>query len=194
MVHLATAAALALGLLIPAEIASSAPVGASEASTPTLAPPRGRLLVGDSLGVSVSGRLGARGFRVHAQVGRQFSAAPAIVRSQGARLPRNVVVELGTNGTITLAHCRSVVRIAGRDRMVFLVTNRVPRSWERANRRTVRTCNRSFAGPRVKVINWYRHSAGHPEWIAGDRVHLAPAGQRAFARLIDRSVDRRGLR
>jgi lysophospholipase L1-like esterase len=187
-------ATLCMGLVVPAGSTVAVPVGVAQASAPTATPPQGRLLVGDSLGVSVSDRLRAQAFRVDAQVGRQFSAAPAIVRAQGAQLPRNVVIELGTNGPIALADCRRIVRTAGRDRMVLLVTNRVPRSWERANRRTMRACDRAYAGPRVKVINWYRHSAGHPEWIAGDRVHLSPAGQRAFARFIDRSVDRMGLR
>lgn len=185
---------LVTGLALPGQVTAAAPMAAPPAVVPSAAVPSGRLIVGDSLAVSVTSRMRAQRFRVHAQVGRQFSTAPGIVRSFGTRLPRNVVVELGMNGTISLSHCRSVVRTAGRDRRVFLVTNRVPRSWERVNLRTVRTCNRGFAGPRVRVINWYRHSAGHPEWFAGDRVHLSSSGQRAFARLIDRSVDRSGLR
>ncbi len=183
---------LVVGLAVPEQVLAAPSVLAPPAAAGTSVP-SGRLIVGDSLAVSVTSRMRAQEFRVHAQVGRQFSTAPGIVRSFGRQLPRNVVVELGTNGTISLSHCRSVVRMAGEDRRVFLVTNRVPRSWERANLRTVRTCNRSFAGPRVRVINWYRHSAGHPEWFAGDRVHLSAAGQRNFTRLIDRSVDRNGL-
>jgi hypothetical protein len=154
---------------------------------------RSRLAVGDSLMVSVTPWMRSKGFRVHAKVGRQFSTAPGIVRSFGADLPRNVVVELGTNGTVSLRACRSVVRAAGKNRRVFLVTPRVPRSWEAGNVRTLRACDRSFAAKRVRIIDWHGHSKGHPEWFAGDRVHLSSSGRRAFSRLIVRAVDRHGL-
>ena len=151
-----------------------------------------RLAVGDSLMVGAAVRMRRRGFAVHAKVGRQFSTAPGIVRSYGSRLPRNLVIELGTNGTITLAHCRSVVRAAGSKRRVFLVTNRVPRSWEHANNRTLRACDRSFRGSRVRIVDWHGASAGHPEWFARDGIHLSGPGQAAFVKLIDRAVDRYG--
>lgn len=190
---------LLAGMSLPAQASGGSPAtgvvtAAVAAHVGSSAPaPGGRLAVGDSLMVSVAERMRAEGFEVHAEVGRQFSTAPGIVRGYGSALPSNVVIELGTNGTISLSDCRSVVRTAGRERRVFLVTNRVPRSWQGANRRTVRVCNRSFAGPRVRVINWYRHSSGQPQWFAGDGIHLSTSGQQAFARLIDRAVDRKGL-
>ena len=164
------------------------------ASVPKAAGPRGRLAVGDSLMVSVTPWMSSHGFRVHAKVGRQFSTAPGIVRSFGAKLPRNLVVELGTNGTVSLAACRSVIQTAGKYRRVFLVTARVPRSWEAGNIRTLRSCDASFASQRVRIIDWYSHSAGHPEWFVGDRVHLSSSGRQAFQRLIDAAVDAHGLR
>jgi hypothetical protein len=163
-------------------------------SVPKAAGPRGRLAVGDSLMVSVTPWMRSHGFRVHAKVGRQFSTAPGIVRGFGTRLPRNLVVELGTNGTVSLAACRSVIRTAGKYRRVFLVTARVPRSWEAGNIRTLRACDASFAKRRVRIVDWYAHSAGHPEWFVGDRVHLSASGRRAFSRLIDAAVDKHGLR
>lgn len=178
----------ALSLLIAPAPAPAAPVLAASR------PPAGRLVIGDSLSVGARAPLRARGFRVNGKVGRQFSAAPTIIRSYGSRLPRNVVIELGTNGTISLAKCRSVVRAAGPHRRVFLVTNRVPRSWERANLRTVRACNRSYARARVRIVDWHAASAGHGSWFVADRVHLTAAGQRALARLIDSKVDRLGFR
>lgn len=175
------------------------PVGAVEqvsvaASAPKAAGPRGRLAVGDSLMVSVTPWMSAQGFRVHAKVGRQFSTAPGIVRSFGSALPRNLVVELGTNGTVSLAACKSVVRTAGKNRRVFLVTARVPRSWEAGNLRTLKACDASYSSKRVRIIDWYAHSAGHPEWFVSDRVHLSASGRKAFRQLIDRAVDKHGLR
>jgi len=164
------------------------------ASAPRAAGPRGRLAVGDSLMVSVTPWMASQGFRVHAKVGRQFSTAPGIVRSFGSKLPRNVVVELGTNGTVSLGACRSVIATAGKYRRVFLVTARVPRSWEAGNLRTLTACDASFAKKRVRIIDWHAHSAGHPEWFAGDRVHLSSSGRQAFQKLIDSAVDAHGLR
>ncbi len=167
---------------------------AAAGSAPKAAGPRGGLLVGDSLMVSVTPWMRAQGFRVHAKVGRQFSTAPGIVRSFGSKLPRNVVVELGTNGTVSLSACRSVVNTAGKNRRVFLVTARVPRSWEEGNVRTLKACDASFAAKRVRIIDWYEHSAGHPEWFGGDRVHLSGSGREAFQRLISSAVAKHGLR
>lgn len=216
-----TGALLAGGLLLPtpavaedAATASTEPTAAAVAVTdqaaeqatvaveqvsvavtvPKAAGPRGRLAVGDSLMVSVTPWMASQGFTVHAKVGRQFSTAPGIVRSFGSALPRNLVVELGTNGTVSLAACKSVVRTAGKNRRVFLVTARVPRSWEAGNRRTLRACDASYSSKRVRIIDWYAHSAGHPEWFVGDRVHLSAAGRTAFQKLIDRAVDTYGHR
>lgn len=183
----------------PVDQSAEQPVVAVEqvsvaASVPKAAGPRGRLAVGDSLMVSVTPWMSSHGFRVHAKVGRQFSTAPGIVRSFGSKLPRNLVVELGTNGTVSLGACRSVIETAGKYRRVFLVTARVPRSWEAGNIRTMKACDASYAAKRVRIIDWYAHSAGHPEWFVGDRVHLSSSGRKAFQQLIDSEVDAHGLR
>ena len=154
---------------------------------------RSRLAIGDSLMVGATPLMRSHGFSIHARVGRQFSTAPGIVRSYGSRLARNVVIELGTNGTVTLSTCRAAVRAAGQHRRVFLVTNRVPRSWQDSNNATLRACDRSFRASRVRVIDWYAASAGHPEWFAADGIHTSASGRRAFAALIDRAVDKHGL-
>ncbi len=177
----------------PAE-GQNAAVKVVAVKAPRAVGPRGRLAVGDSLMVSVTSQMRRKGFRVHARVGRQFSTAPGIVRSYGAKLPRNVIIELGTNGTVRPSDCRAVVRRAGPSRRVFLVTPRVPRSWQAANLRTLKACDRRYRASRVRIIDWYGYSTGHRDWFAGDGVHLSAAGQRAFARLIDRSVDKHGLR
>lgn len=153
---------------------------------------RSRLAVGDSILVGAASLMRRNGFAVHARVGRQFSAAPAILRGFGARLPRNVVIELGTNGYVSLSTCRRVVRLAGPQRRVFLVTNRVPRVWQARNNRTLRQCDASFAPARVRLVDWHGASAGHPEWLARDRIHPSVRGRVALVRLIDREVDRHG--
>jgi hypothetical protein len=164
----------------------------TEQATATTTARRSRVAIGDSITVGAMQILRRDGFSIHAKVGRQFSTAPGIVASYGGSLPRNVVIALGTNGTVSLSACRSVVRTAGPARRVFLVTNRVPRAWQDSNNATLRACDRSFSARRVRVVDWYRASAGHPQWFASDGIHPSAAGRRAFARLIDRTVDRYG--
>src|SRR5262245_66475025 len=77
----------------------------------------GRLGIGDSVMLGAKSELRARGFRiVDAIVSRQFYRAPALVRywRRQGKLPRNVVIHLGNNGTVRIADCYQAVRAAGR--------------------------------------------------------------------------------
>jgi hypothetical protein len=150
---------------------------------------RDRYAVGDSVMLGARQALRAAGFRVDASESRQATAGRAVLRSRGDRLPENVVVHLGTNGTFPLASCIAMVRQAGRDRRMFLVTVRVPRSWERANNAVIRRCDTRFAADRVHVVDWAGAAARHPRWLYADGVHLRPRGSVAFTRLIDEAVD-----
>ena len=113
---------------------------------------------------------------------------PCFVRC-GSRLPENVVVHLGTNGTFPLDVCRSMVKAAGTERRVFFVTIHVPRSWKKSNNRIIRQCDAAFADDRVHVIDWDWAASRHPKWLYSDGTHLRPEGAKAFARLLDSSVD-----
>jgi hypothetical protein len=98
-------------------------------------------------------------------------------------------VHLGTNGTFPLSTCTSLVRAAGPERRVFLVTVHAPRSWARANNRVIHDCARAFAKGRVRVVDWAQAADDHPGWLYADGIHLKPAGGAGFARLIDTAVD-----
>lgn len=153
---------------------------------------RDRYAIGDSVMLGAQSILKRRGFTVNAAVSRQSYSAPAMVRRKGAKLPANLVVHLGTNGTFPLSTCRRIVKNAGPQRRVFLVTVFVPRSWERSNNRTIRKCAESFPGDRVTVVDWNALAKRHPEWLYSDGTHLKPAGAKGFARLIDHAVDASG--
>jgi hypothetical protein len=177
-------------------VRAPAPASSRAAVRPAVVVPVGRFALGDSVMLGSRSLLGAQGFRVDATVSRQFAAAPALVRARLAarRLPRNVVVHLGTNGTIRLSDCRAVVTSAGTARRVFLVTDRVPRSWMAANNRTLRACDASFLTSRVVLVDWATYSARHRAWFAADGFHPSSLGRGYYTRLIDSGVDRFGLR
>ena len=176
----------ASGALIAGSIALSAPAAQA-------APPSGRLLIGDSVAGMNSAALQARGFRVDYSVSRQFSALPGIMRSYGSRLPKNVIVHLGTNGYISASDCRAAVKQAGSKRTVFFVTVRVPRAWEDANNATLRACDKSFKGKRVRIIDWHKLSDKKNSWFYSDGYHpKESSGAIRYANLIDKKVDKQG--
>ena len=148
-----------------------------------------RYAVGDSVMLGARSNLKDAGFGVDATESRQAYTGPALLRKKGDRLPTNVVVHLGTNGTYPLSTCKALVKAAGPNRRVFLVTVHVPRSWERSNNRTIRACADAFEPGRVHVVDWDALARKHPSWLYSDRIHLKPAGAAGFSRLIDSAVD-----
>lgn len=181
----ASAAVLGAGLLTAA--------GVALAPAASAAPPKGRVIIGDSVvGMNVAA-MQKRGFTVNYTVSRQFSAARSVMSGYGSRLPRNVVIHLGTNGSISLSDCQALVRQASSRRTVFLVTVRVPRTWQNSNNATLRSCDRSFPGPRVHIIDWHRLSNSKSQWFYSDGYHPREStGAVAYANLIATTVQRLG--
>jgi hypothetical protein len=179
--------AAVVGIMLAGLLVATEPTSAADGSQPAAAIPRGRLAIGDSVMLGAAEELRARGFRVDAVVSRQFSTAPSLVRSYRAqgRLPRHLVIGLGTNGNLTPDMCRQTVR-AARHRAVFFVNLRVPRSWQASNNRLLHACAHHFR--RAHLIDWHRRSSGHPGWFASDGYHLTPVGQRQYARFVDAKV------
>ena len=179
----AASIALAAGL--------TAPAAQAVATIPT-----GRFALGDSVMLGAKPNLISRGFVVDATESRQFSAAPGIVATKARLgvLKRNVIIALGTNGTIRLSDCLAVVTAAGPNRRVFLVNNRVPRDWRAGNNTTLAKCANStvFAASRVYLIDWYSYSRNKPTWFYSDGFHLRPAGKSAYATLLDAKLDALG--
>jgi hypothetical protein len=148
----------------------------------------GRLGIGDSVMLGAKSQLKAHGFGiVDAVVSRQYYGAPSRVvywRRLG-KLPKNVVIHLGNNGIVLLSDCYHAVQ-AARNRNVFLVNLKVPRSWRILDNKTLRRCARHFA--RAYLIDWYGYSHDHPGWFAKDGYHLTGTGASAYAGLISRRI------
>ena len=169
------ATALAAAMLLPA-----APALASI--------PAGRYAIGDSVMLGARQALIARGFRVNAEVSRQFDDSIRLVRdlAAGGHLPVNVIVHLGTNGLIDGADCDRLVQVAGRDRLVWLVTVKVPRPYRDPDNARLRAC--AHRHDNASVIDWYGLSRYHRAWFYGDGYHLRPSGRQEYAGLLDRSI------
>jgi hypothetical protein len=149
--------------------------GAAEARIPSR-----RLGVGDSIMLSASDELSAFEVDVNAEVGRQFSKGVSVVRrlANHDRLPRIVVVHLGTNGYVQPEDCVELV-LSAPHRRIFLVSLVVPRDWEDPNNEVLNACAASYE--RVHMLRWAVFSKDHPEWFADDGYHINAEGQEAYA-------------
>ena len=150
--------------------------------------PAGRYAIGDSVMLGAREALIARGFRVNAEVSRQFHDSVRLVRelAAGGHLPENVIIHLGTNGLIDGSDCDALVRVAGSGRHLYLVTVKVPRPYRDPDNARLDACARRHDN--VTVIDWYGLSRYHRGWFYGDGYHLRPVGRHEYAALLDRSV------
>jgi lysophospholipase L1-like esterase len=125
------------------------------------------------------------GIRVDGMVSRQFETGIGVVQAErsAGTLGRVLVVELGTNGTVTAADFDAMMQAAaGATRVVFVNVD-VPRSWEGPDNAVLADGVARYPGVAV-LADWYSLASGHPEWFSADQVHLQPAGAQALAGLI----------
>ena len=118
-------------------------------------------------------------------VSRQFETGIGVVQAERAAgtLGSVLVVELGTNGSVTPSDFDAMMQAAaGVQRVVFVNVN-VPRPWEAPGQR--RPGRRRGPVPGVAVLaDWNAVSTPHPEWFTPDQVHLEPTGAQALAALV----------
>jgi hypothetical protein len=168
-------------LLVVALVVALAPSVAAE--------PRAQAF-GDSVLLGAVAPLKQREIRVNAEVSRQATAGPALLRKARAKLPRNVFLHFGTNGTYQLRTCKAMVDALGPKHRIFLVTVKVPRTWERGNNRMLRRCAAAYAPGRVHIVDWNWAASRRPQWLYSDGYHLRPTGAKNLARIMAEAIER----
>jgi len=122
---------------------------------------------------------------VQGRVGRQVTEVPGIInslKSQG-QLAHNVLLNIGTNGTITNDQAEQVVKLIGKDRQIFWVTAHVPtQSWQNQVNAQIAKTAKQHAN--VHVIDWHGRAQNQSGWFAADNVHPNPTGNRQLTNLI----------
>lgn len=143
--------------------------------------------IGDSVLLDVSSDLQdvIPGTVVQGHVGRQVTEVPGIInslKSQG-QLAHNVLLNIGTNGTITDDQAEQVVKLIGKDRQIFWVTAHVPtQSWQnQVNAQIAKTAKKHA---NVHVIDWHGRAQNQSGWFADDNVHPNTTGNRQLTNLI----------
>lgn len=149
------------------------------------------LVVGDSIALgsadSLRHALGT-GTTVDAKVGRQFSAAPAIVAAWAAANAGPVVIDLGANGTVRADDIDAVLSAAG-GRRVVLVGVHVPRRWQDGNNDVMRAA--AAAHPAVAFVDWDALVDANPGVLGPDGVHPGVAGRALLATAVAAAAHQR---
>ena len=177
--------ALTLALALPATgqggcggVATAAPTHREHGARPPLA-------IGDSTMLLALFDLAHIGYEANAHGCRQFPEALALLRQRKAQgtLPHMVVIALGADGTISRDQIGATIGLLCCTRLLVLVTPRELGGGSGSDAATVRDEARRHRG-RIRLLDWVKYSAGHPEWFQPDGLHLTTGGAAAFTRLL----------
>src|SRR6266487_4228299 len=150
--------------------------------------------VGDSVLVASTPALqqALPGIYIDAQVGRQFYTGLSVIAALKARglLRRIVVVDLGTNGTVTWAEISRLFAEIGKHRRLVLVNTFEDRSWEYEVNSTLAAAARDH--PDVELANWYATVEHRTYLLWSDGIHPQPAGGLVYARMLKAAVEKAG--
>lgn len=172
---------------------------AATAAAPASAKQRWLFVNGDSLAVGTEPYMpealpGWR-FRTSAAISRHAYEGDDILRSR-PRLARHVAVSLGTNddprqtGAFRDA-IEDVMDVVGERRCVVwanIVRPPVAGASYAGYNRVLREARDDH--PNLRIVDWKRLTDSHPEWLAGDGVHVSAAGYRGRALAYGRAVKR----
>lgn len=179
----------ALGAL--AAVAARAACGTVQQLRPQKNVSAGRapIAIGDSPMLLALGPLADKGFRANARGCRQYAEGLALMRDLRRRdkLPRLVVVALGSNGVISKDNIHDALNIVGKRRTLGLVTPRESGGGAGHDAALVRAEAHKHEN-RIELIDWVGYSAGHPGWFQPDGLHLTFEGADAMARVFAKAL------
>jgi len=165
----------------------SSPSGAVPSSTAPVPLAGPVSAVGDSIMLDIQPDLQAiiPGVQVDGLVSRQFETGIGVVQAERAAgtLGTVLIVELGTNGSVTSSDFDAMMQAAAGVKRVVFVNINVPRSWMAPDNAVLAAGVARYPGVAV-LADWNGLSSGHPEWFTPDQVHLQPAGAQAMADLV----------
>lgn len=137
------------------------------------------LAIGDSTMLLAVKPLARIGFEANSRGCRPLREGLALLsrlRSEH-RLPKLVLIHLGANWGLSTVKIKQALLILGPKRTLVMVTPRPGR-----DARIVRAAGKRWP-KHLKVLDWVRAHAGHPEYFSGDGLHLSFRGVEAYVRL-----------
>lgn len=148
------------------------------------------VVFGDSvvLGAREGIKTSVENVSIDAEVGRQPKVIAERIRTRRTenRLGNNVVIHMGTNGSISEGDLKTILdELTDRGRVV-VVNVRVPRVWMKPNNKMINEIIAQY--PNVRLANWAATSKGHKGWFAPDGVHLTKTGAGEFGLMIHQAL------
>jgi len=185
-------ALLAAVLAAPGAPARGGPCGSVEIAKPTVRVNRGGhppLAIGDSTMLLALPPLSHEGYLVNAHGCRQMEEGLGVMKEarREHRLPHLIVIALGADASVSPGQIDKAFRIAGRKRVIGLVTPLELGGGTSSDADAVRAGAKRHA-KRAVLLDWVAFSKGHSSWFQPDGLHLTFAGAAGFARLLRRAL------
>ena len=122
---------------------------------------------------------------VDAEESRQFSAGVDKLQEyrDTGQLGDEVVVQLGTNGTVNPEDFDRMMDVLKGVKRVVIVNAKVPRPWEDQVNEVLADGVKRNKNTAV-LVDWHNIAADHPEFFWDDGIHLRPEGATYYAQLI----------
>ena len=180
-----------LGAVFLAEGATASCGGVETAKPRRNVNPGGKapLAIGDSVMLLAVRSLGRIGYQANARGCRAWDEGLSVMRKykRDDRLPHLVTIALGADWVISKQDIRRALRIAGKRRVLALVTPRESGGGQGADAANIRWAYRTFS-KRVMLLDWVKYSRGHRSWFQPDGLHLTFSGAAAYTKLMGKAL------
>jgi len=179
--------AAVVGLLWSFVPAAHAGCGGTEVRRTTDKRNEGRppLVIGDSVLLGAMKETTAAGFDLNTHGCRQWGEGMEVLRDykRAGHLPHLVVMELGTDWTVSVRQIRVAMAIVGPHRVLGLMTPREVGGRGGSDAANMRKVARQFPR-RTVLLDWVAHTRGRGGWFQPDGIHLTYAGAAGFGRFL----------
>jgi lysophospholipase L1-like esterase len=98
------------------------------------------------------------------------------------QMGEEVVVQLGTNGTVDPADFDTMMGLLAGAERVVIINAKVPRPWEQEVNDTLAAGVKKYKN--TVLLDWHDIGGAHPEYFYDDQIHLKPEGQQAYAAMV----------
>jgi hypothetical protein len=180
-------AAMFIGLLSFAVPAAHAGCGGTHVRHTSHKQNRGRapLVIGDSVLLGAMKETTAAGFNLNTRGCRQWAEGMRVLRGykRAGHLPHLVVMELGTDWTVSARQIRAAMRLLGPKRVLGLMTPREVGGHGSADAANMRRVAKRFPH-RTVLLDWVAHTRGRGGWFQPDGIHLTYAGAAGFGEFL----------
>jgi lysophospholipase L1-like esterase len=159
---------------------------------PSMETKRKYLAIGDSVMLGAARKIHSlqrNNINLDAKVSRQFPEAKKLIVEYKERgiLGDVVILHLGTNGFVDKNVVRSTLDLLKDCQKVFIITLKVPRSYEEHNNSIFKEVINEYTN--VSLIDWYSASIGAKENFVNDGIHLTVKGINLYSQLIMDAVN-----